>query len=171
MSHSSRIDTDSLPALIARHVQTDPHAVAVVCADQTLTREQLEQRANQLAYALKASGVGPQSVIGVGLERSAQSIIALYAVLKVGAAYVPMDIDYPRDRTEWIIEDSGMQVLLTHSSLSNRLPCPASVTRVNVDELDSQKLPVDYTVTAVSEQALAYLIYTSGSTGSPRELP
>nr|WP_231670471.1 non-ribosomal peptide synthase/polyketide synthase [Pseudomonas quasicaspiana] len=168
VSHSSRIDTDSLPALIARHVQTDPHAVAVVCADQTLTREQLEQHANQLAYALKALGVGPHSVIGVGLERSVQSIIALYAVLKVGAAYVPMDIDYPRDRLEWIIEDSGMQVLLTHSSLSNRLPCPASVTRVNVDELDSQKLPVDYTVTAVSEQALAYLIYTSGSTGKPK---
>ena len=165
---SKQTDSDSLPALIANLAQIDPQAVAVVCGDEALTRGQLELRANQLAQALTASGVGPQSVIGVGLERSVQTIIALYAALKVGAAYVPMDIDYPRDRLEWFIEDSGMQVLLTHSALSNRLPCPPTVTRMNLDELDSLSLPVDYPMTAVSEQELAYLIYTSGSTGKPK---
>ncbi|MCI8212141.1 non-ribosomal peptide synthetase, partial [Pseudomonas sp. S25] len=166
--NSKQTDNDSLPALIACHAQIDPCAVAVVCGDEVLTREQLEQRANQLAHALQLSGVGPQSVIGVGLERSVQTIIALYAALKVGAAYVPMDIDYPRDRLEWIIEDSGMQVLLSHSSLSDRLPCPSSVTRVNIDELGSVASPVDFPARSVSEQALAYLIYTSGSTGKPK---
>ncbi|MGB9092049.1 MAG: amino acid adenylation domain-containing protein, partial [Pseudomonas farsensis] len=152
---------------IARQAALRPDAEAVTCAGQSLTYAQLEQRAVALAMRLLAAGVGPETRVGVALERSVQMIVAFYAVMKTGAAYVPLDIDYPRERLDWIIEDSAMSVLISESHVSARLGDTAVALCL---ELDTAALPIATQEVVSSAQAgnLAYLIYTSGSTGKPK---
>ncbi|MDH0732573.1 non-ribosomal peptide synthase/polyketide synthase [Pseudomonas sichuanensis] len=152
---------------IARQAALRPDAEAVTCAGQSLTYGQLEQRANALATRLLAAGVGPETRVGVALERSVQMIVAFYAVMKTGAAYVPLDIDYPRERLDWIIEDSAMSVLITESRVSARLGDTAVALSI---ELDTAPLPsaAQAVVSSARPGNLAYLIYTSGSTGKPK---
>ncbi|WP_416466970.1 amino acid adenylation domain-containing protein [Pseudomonas sp. LFS044] len=158
----------SVAELIAAQAQRSGDAIAVVCAEQSLSYGALEQRANQLAHVLVARGIGPESRVGVALERSVDSIVAFYAVLKAGAAYVPLDIDYPRERLEWIIQDSGMALLLTHSALLARLPVTPGSGCLVLEGLDLAAQPGSALQVRVNEQNLAYMIYTSGSTGQPK---
>ncbi|MDU9405660.1 amino acid adenylation domain-containing protein, partial [Pseudomonas sp. zfem004] len=152
---------------ISHQAALRPDAEAVTCAGQSLTYGQLEQRANALATRLLAAGVGPETRVGVALERSVQMIVAFYAVMKTGAAYVPLDIDYPRERLDWIIEDSAMSVLITESRVSARLGDTAVALSI---ELDTATLPsaAQAVVSSARPGNLAYLIYTSGSTGKPK---
>jgi len=152
-----------------RHQATQrPEAQAVVCAGVTLSYAQLEQRANQLAHQLIALGIGPERFVGVALERSVDVIVAFYAVMKTGAAYVPLDIDYPQDRVQWIVQDSGMDLLLTHDRLRVRFAHDWAPPLLALDQL-AEASP-NYTCPANPALAdnLAYLIYTSGSTGKPK---
>ncbi|MDE1165517.1 MAG: amino acid adenylation domain-containing protein [Pseudomonas sp.] len=158
----------SVAELIATQARQSAQAIAVTCAGQRLSYAALEARANCLAQALLARGIGPESRVGVALERSVETIVAFYAVLKAGAAYVPLDIDYPRERLEWIIRDSGMTLLLTHSAISDRLPGTAHSPRLELDRLDLAGYPAGAVQVPVLAQNLAYMIYTSGSTGQPK---
>jgi amino acid adenylation domain-containing protein/non-ribosomal peptide synthase protein (TIGR01720 family) len=157
-----------LPAMIAGHARLRPHANAVECAGQRLTFAELESQANRLARHLMAHGAGPEVLIGVALERSLDMLVALLAVFKSGAAYVPLDIDYPRDRLAFMIEDSGMSLMISRGELSERLPLPTDLPLVDLNAFDGSAYADSAPVVQVGEDTLAYLIYTSGSTGLPK---
>nr|WP_314492031.1 non-ribosomal peptide synthetase [uncultured Pseudomonas sp.] len=153
---------------IRAHALAGGEQVAVTCAGHDLTWTMLERRANQLAQHLIGLGAKPEVRIGVALERSVEVIVAFYAVMKTGAAYVPLDIDYPRERLHWIVEDSGMDLLLTQDSVVERLACPSSVEVLSLDRLALDALPDVCPPARGHGDNLAYLIYTSGSTGKPK---
>ncbi|TBU87892.1 non-ribosomal peptide synthase/polyketide synthase [Phytopseudomonas dryadis] len=162
-SHQSAL----LPELISRHARQQPQAIALQCAGLSLNYAELEQRANRLAHCLIEHGAGPEVVIGVALPRSLEMVVGFLAVLKSGAAYVPLDIDYPPERLAYMIEDSGMALLLTQSSLRSTLPAPEGL-RLEIDHLDESRYADHAPENRVQEQGLAYLVYTSGSTGRPK---
>ncbi|HAL67373.1 MAG TPA: non-ribosomal peptide synthetase, partial [Pseudomonas sp.] len=153
---------------IAGHVQARGQQVAVSCAGRSLTYAELEARANRLAVALIEAGAAPEVRVGVALERSVDMIVAFYAVLKTGAAYVPVDIDYPRERVQWIIEDSAMRLLISQASVSERLPSAEGVDTLLLESLAPVQAQVALPAVAINEDNLAYLIYTSGSLGKPK---
>ncbi len=157
--------------LFEAQVQKTPDAVAVVLADQTLTYQELNQKANQLAHYLQSLGVGSESLVGVCLERSPNLIIALLAILKAGGAYLPLDPTYPPERLAFMVENAGLQVILTETGVRENLPEVAYSIDIGSgiinrrDALDAEKEGREGRVTAKS---LAYVMYTSGSTGQPK---
>ncbi|GAA4782278.1 hypothetical protein GCM10023307_03490 [Lysobacter hankyongensis] len=150
-------------------VRVRPDAVAVVCESETLTYRELDQRANRLAHHLREFGVGPESIVGIFLERSTSVVIATLAVLKAGAAYLPLDPMYPAERLEYILGDAKAQVLITQTSLIGALP-PVACPILTIDDV-VQRLadrPDTAPIVPFSIDQLAYVIYTSGSTGRPK---
>ncbi|MFK0311186.1 amino acid adenylation domain-containing protein [Pseudomonas sp. NPDC090233] len=141
---------------------------AVLAGEQVLDYAELDVRANRLANALAGFGVGPEIRVGVALPRNAGQLVALLAVLKAGAAYVPLDSNYPRERLEYLIQDSGIALLLTESTLLSRLPVPATLQVLTLDTLDLVGQPGTLPRVELHAQSLAYVIYTSGSTGRPK---
>ena len=102
---------------IAEQAALRPEAPAVVCAGQSLSYRQLDQRANQLAHKLREQGVGPDVLVGLAVERSLEMVVGVLGILKAGGAYVPLDPEYPQDRLAYMIEDSGIKLLLTQAHL------------------------------------------------------
>ena len=154
-------------AQAARH----PEALALTFAGQHLSYAELDARANRLARVLRARGVGPQVRVGLALERSLEMVIGLLAILKAGGAYVPLDPEYPLERLHYMIEDSGISLLLGQRSLFDALgELPGTVERWSLEDdgpalaqVDDEPLP---SLSLPGHQA--YLIYTSGSTGKPK---
>ncbi|HRL28201.1 MAG TPA: amino acid adenylation domain-containing protein, partial [Alcaligenes sp.] len=155
-------------AQISMHAQSTPHAPALVFEGQSLSYGELEAQANRLAHALIARGVRPEDRVGIALERSLEMVVGILAVLKAGAAYVPLDLDYPPERLGYMAQDSGMGLLLSRSGVDTSAWRPAGVSLVLVDRLDSGAYRPDCPAVAVHGEQLAYLIYTSGSTGQPK---
>ncbi len=151
---------------IAEWAAQQPERTAVIFAGRRFSFGEIDQRANRLAHALIARGVGPESRVGVALPRSEGLIVALLAVLKAGGAYVPLDTRYPRERLAYLIEDSGLALLLTDSSVSAQLPVNGTVLELDRLVLDDQ--PTSAPEVTLDPQHLAYVIYTSGSTGNPK---
>ncbi|MGH8412005.1 MAG: condensation domain-containing protein, partial [Pseudomonas sp.] len=167
----------AVPATDPRHVhqwfesqaRRTPDAPALLADQASLTYAQLNLRANRLAHALIERGVGPDVLVGLCMPRSVQMVVGLLAILKAGGAYVPLDPAYPQDRLMYMVEDSGIALLLTETSVQ---PYFADVA---VDCLLLDALPERFdgygehepSVT-VDSQNLAYVIYTSGSTGKPK---
>ncbi|MES2298244.1 MAG: amino acid adenylation domain-containing protein [Pseudomonadota bacterium] len=146
-----------------------PLACALVFEQQSLSYRQLDERSNQLAHHLQTLGVGPETLVGVCLERGIDMLPSLLAVLKAGAAYVPIDPDYPLDRIAYLLEDTAAPVVLTHSSLRARLPAArSSILCLDSDAKAWQGLPTHKPSATLSAGNLAYVIYTSGSTGRPK---
>ena len=147
-----------------------PDALAVVTDESQLSFAELNGRSNQLARLLQQQGVGVESIVGVCLERSVEVVIALLAVLKAGAAYVPVDPGYPVERIDLMLTDSETAVCLTHSALSHKLPPSAQNNAIFVDQSDYvlSLLSADNLAVPIRPDNLAYLIYTSGSTGKPK---
>ncbi|MFQ6571907.1 amino acid adenylation domain-containing protein [Pseudomonas sp. UM16] len=152
---------------IAQRARASADAVAVTCGAQQLTYAQLNGRANALAHTLIARGVGPDVLVGLAVERSLEMVIGLLAILKAGGAYVPLDPAYPQERLAYMIEDSGIALLLTQPALHAQLPLPADLP-VLLLEAGEQVLREDDPLTTVTPDNLAYVIYTSGSTGKPK---
>ncbi len=156
-----------LHRLIEAQAARTPEAVAVCFDDSRLTYRELDVAAGRVAARLRALGAGAESLVGVAMERSLQLVVALLGVLKAGAAYVPLDPDYPQERLAFMLEDSGVRVLLTQQRLSGSLP-PYDGYLVACDE----ELPVGAaepgSSAEVAPDGLAYMIYTSGSTGRPK---
>ncbi|MEG1681341.1 MAG: amino acid adenylation domain-containing protein, partial [Stenotrophomonas sp.] len=142
--------------------------VAVSCAGQHLTYAQLEARANRMAHYLINQGIGPEHFVGIALERSLEVITSFLAVMKAGAAYVPLDIDYPPERIKWAMQDSAMTLLITRGAVYERLPQDTGVPCTDLDSLDLSAFPAHTPVQRSGGDNLAYLIYTSGSTGNPK---
>ncbi|MGY2180315.1 non-ribosomal peptide synthetase [Pseudomonas agarici] len=157
--------------LFSQQVEARPQAPALTFAGQTLSYAQLNARANRLAWRLREQGVGPQVRVGLALERSLEMVIGLLAILKAGGAYVPLDPEYPLERLKYMIEDSGIGLLLSNSALLAALgPLPAGVGQWCLEQ-DGPALaayPSDEPPFISLPQHQAYLIYTSGSTGQPK---
>ncbi|WP_404941319.1 amino acid adenylation domain-containing protein [Pseudomonas danubii] len=158
-----------LQQLIEQQVQRSPDAVAVCFDDQTLSFCQLNRRANRLAHYLRELGIGPDSLVGVQMERSLELMVALLAILKAGGAYLPLDPGYPEERLALIIDDAAVSVVLTQQRFEHRLKAQA-VEVICLDDPASEELhpSEDNPASINSPDDLAYVIYTSGSTGRPK---
>lgn len=161
----------SMHQLFEEQVTRTPEATALVWQEQRLTYRELNERSNQVAHFLRELGVGPESLIGLCVERSVEMIVGLLGILKAGGAYVPLDPVYPAERLGFILEDAQAKIVITQAHLVERLPAnlPARLVKLDSDwaEIARQSAanPAD---TADKAGRLAYLIYTSGSTGRPK---
>jgi amino acid adenylation domain-containing protein len=147
----------------------NPNAVAVMFEGQSLTYRELNRRANRLAHRLCQLGMRPDTVVGVSMERSFALVTALLAILKAGGAYVPIDPELPQERRDFMVEDSGVAIILTQDHL--RAEVERSGITVIIPDAEQNELAgePDYDpVVALTMDHLAYLIYTSGSTGKPK---
>jgi amino acid adenylation domain-containing protein len=155
--------------LIEQQSERTPRAFAVTMGGQQLTYQQLNQRANQLANYLQKRGVGPETLVGIFLDRSIDMVVALLAVLKAGGAYVPLDPAYPSERIAFILQDAGIPMLITQQSLLAVLPAsPATVIDIDVAPDHIARESTDSLRTKAAQDSLAYVLYTSGSTGKPK---
>ncbi|HVL02780.1 MAG TPA: amino acid adenylation domain-containing protein, partial [Dongiaceae bacterium] len=158
----------SVHQLIEAQAKQRPNATAVIFGEEQLSYAELNIRANQLAHHLIAQGVKPEVKVGIAIERSLEMIVGLLAILKAGGAYVPLDPDYPQDRLAYMIEDSGINLLLMQSAVKDRIPASTAVNAIALDKLNLSAEPQHNPTTAVHSESLAYVIYTSGSTGKPK---
>jgi len=158
-----------LHEVFGQQVALRPKRTALIFEDQSLTYEELNDRANQLAHYLISLGVKPESRVGLWVSRSFDIVIGILAVLKAGGTYVPFDPEYPRERVAYMLEDSDISVLLTQVKFAEQLP-PHRAHVVFIDhseaELTQQKSTNPEVL--VTPDNAAYIIYTSGSTGKPK---
>uniref|UniRef100_UPI002361F814 non-ribosomal peptide synthetase n=1 Tax=Pseudomonas sp. SBT1-2 TaxID=3027852 RepID=UPI002361F814 len=156
--------------LIEAQARRTPDAVALLCGDRQLSYGQFNQRANQLAHKLIEQGVGPDVRVGIAVERGLDMIVGLLAVLKAGGAYVPLDPEYPQDRLHYMMQDSGIQLLLTQAPLLERLRAGVEVPHLCLDQGHEWLAGADRgnPVQRSNPENLAYVMYTSGSTGRPK---
>jgi amino acid adenylation domain-containing protein len=146
-----------------------PDATALVFGTERVTYSELDARANRLAHLLRARGIGPDQPVAVLMERSVEMVVALYGILKAGAAYVPVDPEYPADRVAYMLKDSAAALVLTQERLLDGLDDSAdaiALDRPGVLDGFSSDRPDD--AEAAGTERLAYVIYTSGSTGRPK---
>jgi amino acid adenylation domain-containing protein len=158
----------SIHSLFAEQAARTPEAPALRYPGSHLTYADLDRRANQLARLLQAAGTGPGDILGVCLERSPDLIVSVLAILKAGAAYLPLDPGYPTERLRFVLQDARPRLVITNTDVPDRLP--GSVPFVHLDReaaaIHTQSPdPVDVDTSA---DQLAYIMYTSGSTGTPK---
>lgn len=150
-------------------VARTPDAIAVVYESQRYMYWELCTKANQLANYLVKQGVGPEQLVGLCVERSVEMVIGIMGVLKAGGAYLPLDPEYPKERLAYMIEDSGIQILLSQENLIAELP--EHQAKVICLDQDWPEIASESDVApeiSTTEENLAYVIYTSGSTGRPK---
>jgi amino acid adenylation domain-containing protein len=157
-----------VPDLVTAQAALNPQAIAIVAGGEVLTYAELNQRANRLANYLIALGVGPESIVGICLNRSAESAMCALAVLKAGGAYLPLDPAYPSERLRFMLNDASPRVLITRADLSEQFS-EGSWTVVDIDcDRELEKHSSTAPAVSISKDQLAYVIYTSGSTGQPK---
>ncbi len=160
----------SIPALIDGQASLHPQAVAIVSGDRRVTYDELRSHSNQLARFLQKKQIGPESRIGLSMERSPEMIIALLGILKTGAAYVPLDPNYPQDRLDFIIKDAGLTTLITSEAIAGNRP-DATIDFICMDrdwDAIASENPDTPDYSHLHPELAAYIIYTSGSTGRPK---
>ena len=161
--------TACLHELIEQQARLTPEATAVAFLDQRVSYGELNRRANQVARYLRELGAGPEVRVGICVERSAEMVVGLVGIMKAGGAYVPLEATYPKQRLDFMLADSGVQILLAASNTAHLFEDRVerlisldsdwqSIAQESGDDLDSR----------VSPDNLAYVIYTSGSTGMPK---
>jgi amino acid adenylation domain-containing protein len=158
-----------LHELLTETAAHTPASIAVQCDGQSLTYAELDSRSNQLAHFLQKQGVGVESLIGLCVERSMEMVVALLAILKAGAAYVPLDPTYPAERIKYVLDDAHVQLLLTQRSLFSTLPeTAAAVVCLDSKAREFEREDGGPVTSGARPENLAYVIYTSGSTGRPK---
>jgi len=162
------------------HVQSNPTAIALVSEQGTFAYEELNQRANQLAYLLQRLGVQADTLVGLCGDRSTDLVIGILGILKAGGAYVPLDPNYPKERLHFMLTDTQVSILLTQSWLVEKLPqftqkgtqAESPVKVLCLDQLDfttcNAPVPLQTSKEDETPDRLAYVIYTSGTTGTPK---
>ncbi len=159
----------TLVELFEQQVKKSPQAVAVVFGEQELNYRELNERANRLAHVLMDEGIGPEDVVALALPRSLEMIVALLGILKAGAAYLPIDPDYPAERIAFMLEDAQVAVLLVQQRWKPQLPAytgkkiELDVERERIAEESGENIEGRF-----DARNLAYVMYTSGSTGKPK---
>jgi amino acid adenylation domain-containing protein len=160
----------SLAELFEQQAARTPEATAVLVGKRSFSYRQLNERANQIAHYLRAKGAGPEQLVGLYLERDKQLLPAILGVLKTGAAYVPMDPQYPRERVQAIVKDARAGLVVTEQSLRAQLELEAEVIALDGEKeaeaigRQSRENPA----LKISRNHLAYVLFTSGSTGRPK---
>ncbi|WP_038261678.1 non-ribosomal peptide synthase/polyketide synthase, partial [Xenorhabdus cabanillasii] len=165
--------------LFEKQAELNPDATAVICGEQSLSYGTLNCRANQLAHHLITLGVRPDDRVAMCVERSLEMVIGLLAILKAGAAYVPLDPTYPAERLTYMLEDATPAVLLTQTAWRNVVSYSGPVVLINIPKLDTPEsdtqdpcvaMQPDHNpvVSGLTPHHLAYVVYTSGSTGLPK---
>lgn len=155
--------------LFETQAEKTPNAMAVVFEGQLLTYEVLNRQSNQLAHYLIEQGVEPESRVGLFVDRSLDMIIGMLGIIKAGGAYVPIDPGYPRQRIEYLIQDSGMQVLLTQEASRERIEDQEIICcYLDSDWQMMETQPTTAPNVVLTPKNLVYVIYTSGSTGKPK---
>ena len=148
-----------------RQAASTPDAIAITCDGHSLTYAELNRRANRIAHHLRALGVAPNELVGLRMERSIELVVAILGILKSGAGYLPLDPAYPQARVAYMLEDSGVSVVLAEKSLAPDL----ASSPVEIVLLDEPIAAPETDPPCVSRtDHLAYVIYTSGSTGRPK---
>ncbi|MFI5589850.1 amino acid adenylation domain-containing protein [Amycolatopsis sp. NPDC051758] len=158
--------TETFPGLFARRVAEAPDSVALVFEDVELTYAEVDARANRLAHLLAERGAGPECVVALAVPRSIDMIVAELAVLKAGAAYLPVDVDYPGDRIAYMVEDAGPVCVVTTREIEAKLP--AGIPRLLLDDPALDGMSTRDPSVVVKPENAAYVIYTSGSSGRPK---
>ncbi|GHE47291.1 hypothetical protein GCM10018785_16210 [Streptomyces longispororuber] len=156
----------TLAELWAEQVRRTPHATALVAAGERLTYAELAARVDRLASRLAHAGAGPERVVAVALPRSVELVVAVLAVVRAGAAYLPLDLDHPAGRIAAMVEDAGPLLVLTDTRSAGALP--ASPPRLLLDELDEPAASAPARPVPPRPAHPAYVIFTSGSTGRPK---
>ncbi len=156
----------SVPALFAAQVARAPEAVAVTCGDRSLTYRELDEAADRFAHVLSGCGVGPGAWVALLLERSAEAVVVMLAVLKTGAAYLAIDPALPAARMRFMLDDAAPIAAVTTAALADRLDgCDLAV--IDIDDSGAETQP-GTALPAPAADDIAYLIYTSGTTGTPK---
>ncbi|WP_339102103.1 amino acid adenylation domain-containing protein [Pseudomonas sp. G166] len=159
----------TLHGLFEARVATSPDAVAVICETEQLSYAELNRRANQIAHCLIALGIRPDDRVAICVDRSVEMVAGLLGILKAGAAYVPLDPDYPLDRLAYMLENSAPSVVLTQRALQASLPATqARLLLLDAADGFSTQPISNPQVEGLQANHLAYVIYTSGSTGQPK---
>ena len=155
--------------LFEEQVAVNPHAIALMYGEQSLSYEALNGRANQLAHRLIKEGVLPDTLVGICVERSLEMVVGLLGTLKAGGAYVPLDPSYPEERLSYMLEDSGASIILSQKRLLKMLPTTNQrVICLDSDALYNNQATENVELPQLSPDHLAYVIYTSGTTGNPK---
>ncbi len=152
--------------LFEEQVERTPYSIALMYEDRSLTYRELNEKANQLARVLRGKGVVSDRIVGIMIERSLEMIVGIIGILKAGCAYLPIDPEYPKDRIEYMLQDSETSILLTQSSIKDKVEFSGEIIELederlykgNTSNIESNRKPQD----------TAYVIYTSGSTGKPK---
>ena len=161
--------TDLLHDFVARQAQRTPDAPAIVFGNQRLTYRELNDRANQLAHYLIKQGAGPEVLVGIYFERSADMLVAILGVIKSGSAYVPLDPNYPEERIRHILEDANAPIVVTQKSLGADLPSfTGQRICLDADGPAIAQEPAGEPKISTQPENLAYVLFTSGSTGRPK---
>lgn len=156
-----------VPDLVRHQAVRTPDAIAVRFEALSLTYHELDRRVTELAARLRTLGVGPSKLVGLGIKRSIEMVVGLLAVLRAGGAYVPLDPAFPSDRLEYMVEDSGLALLLT-TRATGELLATSPVTRIYVEDEVEGDASTTVPEGLANPEDLAYVLYTSGSTGRPK---
>lgn len=149
--------------------ETQPHAKAVILDDTALTYQELNERANKVAHWLVQQGVGPDTVVGLCVDRSLEMVVGILAIWKAGGAYLPIDPAYPQSRIDYVLRDSATHILLTHSRVAGLHEFDVGKRLLLDDDHAVSSFPIgNPEVAGLTAESLAYVIYTSGSTGNPK---
>jgi amino acid adenylation domain-containing protein/non-ribosomal peptide synthase protein (TIGR01720 family) len=169
------VPTGTLPDLFAAQVARTPDAPALLCEDTWYTYAELDAVANRLAHLLISRGVGPETLVAQGLPRNSTHVVAMLAIMKAGAAYLPLDPDYPAERLEFIVGDAAPVLLVTDSATAPTLPAVADVVALDDPAIVAALADCPDTAPTDADRVRplrianpAYVIYTSGSTGRPK---
>lgn len=155
--------------LFEQQVERTPDAIALKFGSESLSYRELNYRANGLAHHLRAQGVGPDSIVGICVQRSFEMVVAVLGVLKAGAAYLPLDPAYPHERLQFMLQDSHAAVLVTQENLLSVFPDIATpALLIDKDWSNGTRLNQENPDNLTTPENLSYLIYTSGSTGKPK---
>lgn len=160
---------NTIPSLIEEHARNFPQHKAIVCGKKTLNYYELNQKANQLAHYLQSIGITPDMSIALCIERSVDFLITILAILKAGAAYLPLDSTQPIERLSFLLHDSKSSILITKSALQSKFSSyQGQLVLLDKSQKIIKQQPVEHLNTLLNEKHLAYVIYTSGSTGTPK---
>jgi len=157
----------TMHARFESQARSRPEATALRFQGQSISYGELNRRANRVAHALAAAGAGPGTVVGLCLDRTPDLVVGLLGILKAGAAYLPLDLAYPAERVQFILDDARAPLLVSHSALRAQRPAFAG-TVVELDDAGLEHLGTDDPAPRSGEDDLIYIIYTSGSTGRPK---
>ena len=165
-----KIPQKGIHEIIVSQAEKNPNATALVFKDVKTSYKELDEKSDKIAFQLLKNGVQKNDIIGLCIERSHQMIIGLLGILKAGAAYLPLDPEYPIERTSYILENAKVKMVVTQNEFTTNFT-NSSVKTITLEAVEESEINEELVLPKVDENDLAYVIYTSGSTGKPKGVP